>query len=92
MIDNNFWHWVLITLLEEIIRSVFPYFPRHQYWGLPGLIGGYAVEMMAISFVFLGSFINLWNFFRVMLIIAALEVWRSKGKILKMLAVLRYLI
>lgn len=92
MTGNNFWDWFIISFLETLIRAVFPYFPLHEHWGLPALIASYASEAMTISFVFLGSFIGLWNLFRVLMIISALEIWRNRGKILKMLAVLRYLI
>ena len=88
---QNFWYWLIVNLVEFTIRRFLPYFPRHEHWGLPALVLLYGGEIATILFVFLGSFLDLWNLIRILLIVSALEIWRHKGKILKAVTFLRFL-
>lgn len=88
----NFWYYLLTNILEWWVRQYLPYFPTHEYWGLPSQVMLYGGEIFAILFVFLGQFISFGNLFRVLGIVLALEVWRNKGKILKVLALLRFML
>lgn len=90
--EHNFWYWLIINALEYIVRRFLPLLPAHENWDVAGAVLLYGGELATILFVFMGQFIALGTLMRITAIILFLELWKQKGKVLKVIGLLRFFV
>lgn len=90
--EHNFWYWIVVNAFEYIIHTFLPLFPSHEHWDLAGNVLLYGGELATVLFVFMGQFIAFRTLMTVVPIMLLLELWKQKGKILKVIGLLRFFI
>lgn len=90
--NHNFWYWLLTNLIGFIYGFMVGagILPPHQQWGLAAAVTGYGAELFYLSFVFLGTFIRLKTLAFILGLLFLMELWRNKGKIFNIVAILRF--
>ncbi len=90
--EHNFWYWLIVNFLAFTIEMFLPLFPPHEHWGLAGGILLYGGELSVILLVFIGQFIDFTVLFFVASLAMLLWLWKHKGKLLKVIGFIRFLI
>lgn len=89
---SNFWHWIIIGFLKYMVDLVLPLFPPHEHWGVAASILTYGGELAIILLVFGGQFIDFKVLAFLVPIALLLWLWKHKGKVLKIIGFVRFLI
>lgn len=89
---TNLWHFVIQVVFGSLygLSIGLGILPPHQQWGLAAAVVSYGAELLTICFVFLGSFIRFRTLFFILSLIFAMELWRRKGKLLNIIALVRF--
>jgi hypothetical protein len=88
----NFWHWLIQNLIGGLYGLMVGagLVPPHQQWGLAAAVVGYGGELLIISITFMGAFIRLRTLAFVLGLIALMWLWSNKGKVLSLIAMVRF--
>lgn len=89
---NNFWYWIINNLVGALYGLMVGagILPPHKQWGLAAAVVGYGGELLTLSLVFMGTFIRLRTLAFVVGLIVLMELWRNKGKLLNVIALVRF--
>lgn len=88
----NFWYWIIQSFGDVIVGALIGsgILPPHQQWGIALAVVGYGTELLTVLISFVGSFIRLRTVAFVGGLIIFMEIWRNKGKILNIIAIVRF--
>jgi len=92
LLDHNFWHFAISGVVMYLVSIIAPFFPPHTNLGLAATVGGYGAELFVILFVFMGAFIKLDTLARFVLLSLLVVLIKNKGKILNVIALVRFFI
>ncbi len=77
MDQHNFWYW-LIEGIKYAFFSFIVLLPEHEHWGIASVAGEVATDLGLLMIVFLGKFIRLITFSRVVVALAIIVIARNK--------------
>ena len=88
---NNFWYWIIYNFVSWIVfNQLGIHLPSHNNWGLAAIVTSYGANLLTIMITFLGFFLRFETLGRVLPILLLLWLWKNKGNVLQIIAILRF--